>query len=162
MESSTLRKRSKVCPGCKKLRRLTTFVKSMSRPGGLGSYCRPCQRIKSRHYTAKDPEARRLYARIWAKKNRRRPRQHYSWYKSRAKFKSLSFSLVLEEFKVLIRQPCHYCGIPSTGLDRIDPKQGYRSDNVVSCCKRCNIAKNDQSYREFLDQCRRVVETHGS
>lgn len=48
---------------------------------------------------------------------------------------------------------CHYCGAPvvwqeysirggASNLDRKDSRLPYTMDNVVVCCKRCNIGKN--------------------
>lgn len=48
---------------------------------------------------------------------------------------------------------CHYCTIKEVegkslygkrhGLDKKDPKAGYRSSNVVVCCQGCNTTKNN-------------------
>lgn len=52
----------------------------------------------------------------------------------------------------LITSSCAYCGkIPKelNGLDRVDSSKGYTIDNVVSCCKHCNWAKNSMTTDEF-------------
>ena len=36
------------------------------------------------------------------------------------------------------------------GIDRVNPALGYVEDNVVTCCKICNIAKHDLRLEEFL------------
>ncbi len=89
-------------------------------------------------------------------------------YKTRAKSKGLKFSLIKNKFKELITSDCHYCGIkPSNkihpskrrsknplaynGLDRVNNQLGYTYKNSVSCCKVCNIAKNDMSIEKFLE-----------
>lgn len=36
-----------------------------------------------------------------------------------------------------------------TGLDRRDSSRGYDLDNVVPCCRACNVAKNDMTVDEF-------------
>lgn len=38
------------------------------------------------------------------------------------------------------------------GLDRIDTSSNHSEDNIVSCCKECNIAKNDYTFQEFVDK----------
>jgi len=43
------------------------------------------------------------------------------------------------------------------GLDRIDNKNGYVKDNVVSCCTICNYAKHTLSYEEFMSYLERLV-----
>jgi len=44
------------------------------------------------------------------------------------------------------------------GLDRIDSKAEYTIDNVVACCRRCNVAKNDMSAQEFMGWAQKVYE----
>jgi len=88
----------------------------------------------------------------------------YSTYRSNAKMRNYEFSISREEFIELIKQNCFYCGsepssiydkfnydIKYTGIDRIDNKLGYTLENVVPCCKLCNIAKNKHSLSDFID-----------
>jgi hypothetical protein len=55
------------------------------------------------------------------------------------------FSLTLEEYSLLVEQPCTYCGFDENekyiGLDRIDNKAGYTLENVVPSCSLCNRAR---------------------
>ena len=44
------------------------------------------------------------------------------------------------------------------GIDRVDSSKGYVEDNVVSCCKYCNTAKNTMSRDEFFKWIKRVYE----
>lgn len=75
----------------------------------------------------------------------------------------------LELFVELSQKPCHYCGVSFSntrknksvtfrynGLDRIDSSRDHSPDNIVSCCKRCNTAKMDITYQEFIEWLRRV------
>ena len=86
-------------------------------------------------------------------------------YKGAAGKSGRSWTLTKEKAEELFRGDCHYCGRkPShycktkrmnggytySGIDRIDSSRGYDSDNVVSCCRRCNVAKNDMTYSEFV------------
>lgn len=52
-----------------------------------------------------------------------------------------------------INRTCAYCGLvydgSGSGVDRINSSIGYRIDNIATCCKRCNHAKNDQTVEEF-------------
>jgi hypothetical protein len=95
-------------------------------------------------------------------------------YKKHAKERGFEFHLTYDEFKILLTQNCHYCdsppsqvyqlfkpgtrevrtGVPVTynGIDRVDSKEHYTVDNTVTACKRCNVAKMDQSYEDFLKQ----------
>lgn len=86
--------------------------------------------------------------------------------------RSLVFKISEKEFRELTAKPCHYCGLApqvrsirrrgrmrvSTEafhvvdrVDRVDPEFGYTSDNVVSCCSRCNKMKGTLSLDEFLE-----------
>ena len=78
--------------------------------------------------------------------------------------------ITMVEFVKLSKQPCFYCGISpfieikdrcniinadkdvkifANGIDRVNSALGYVSDNCVSCCKRCNTAKNTMTDNEF-------------
>lgn len=84
----------------------------------------------------------------------------YGRYKYRAKEKGLIFELTFEEFASLIYCPCHYCGtVPVTrnGIDRKDNGQGYTLANSLPACKRCNYAKNDMGYDEFISHLKKIL-----
>jgi len=87
----------------------------------------------------------------------------YVTYKKKAKKRSLTWNLSLDNCKHLIAQNCIYCGSPPNryhktkygaeilynGIDRKDNSLGYEIDNVVPCCKFCNFAKHKHSMEEF-------------
>lgn len=96
-------------------------------------------------------------------------RRIYARIRSGAERREIPFSLSFEECLALIDLPCFYCGAaPSnrsrrarsnagskrvysySGLDRRDSDFGYATDNVVPCCKTCNVAKNVLSEDEFF------------
>ena len=92
----------------------------------------------------------------------------------------------ITDFAKLIEQPCAYCGLMESdaskepisyvakkkeigshhidldyvywhnGIDRIDSKKGYTPDNVLPCCKYCNVAKLNNSQANFLEWAERV------
>ncbi len=112
-----------------------------------------------------------LYAKIKGIANRKEKYESsfnmvYGGYKTRTTERKIEFLLSKKEFKFLTSQPCFYCGTEPNqyrfshekicygvykynGLDRIDSKNGYVKNNVVPCCKYCNVAKNDLSSKEF-------------
>lgn len=95
--------------------------------------------------------------------------QNFLCYKRNAFKRGYSFELTFEEVCNLISQNCHYCGaepketsaekqrnateIPfkRNGIDRVDNSKGYTIDNVIPCCRNCNIAKSTMSYSEYTN-----------
>ena len=86
-----------------------------------------------------------------------------------------------EEYKKKVKDKCFYCGLEYSreiedrcerkdgkklsntiirinGLDRIDSNIGYTSENTVTCCKYCNVAKSTMSIDDFMDWIKRVYE----
>jgi hypothetical protein len=123
---------------------------------------REINKIKQREWRANNRERHRAYSRKYNKEHpeRRKEQQRkltarYVRFKASSKSRKLVCSISFEEFKTLIINPCFYCGEPlpeqqwGSGLDRIDSKQGYTTDNVRSCCKICNRAKNILLESEF-------------
>ena len=94
-------------------------------------------------------------------------------YRRGAQSRNIDFCLTNEQFFELLDKPCHYCGVlPASetwtgrfkvkahvlrhgGIDRVDNKKGYVSDNCVPCCSDCNFAKHDLSLDEFKSSIRR-------
>lgn len=55
----------------------------------------------------------------------------------------------------IFSKPCHYCGETGweiMGCDRINNDLPHTPDNVVPCCKECNIKRQKKSYEEFKKQ----------
>lgn len=95
-------------------------------------------------------------------------------YKNGAKYRKLDFLLNKEQFKMFIFKKCFYCGSEPfadfivksifgdkickyNGIDRVDSNKGYLLDNCVTCCKICNIAKSNYSFKDFNDWINRLV-----
>lgn len=92
-------------------------------------------------------------------------------YKTGAKARELSWNISDDEFLLLTRSSCFYCGIPPSntfeqkrgrvlynGVDRKDSGRGYSSDNLVSCCWVCNKMKGDIPFQDFVSQIQRISE----
>ena len=95
----------------------------------------------------------------------------------RAKSGGLEWRLSQEQVRSLTGQACVYCGLePSmvsgaglglngyyiyNGLDRVDSSLGYIPENVVSCCKDCNLAKRANSRDYFEAWLDRVARYRG-
>jgi hypothetical protein len=100
----------------------------------------------------------------------------YLSYQRAALDRGIAFDLTEDECGRLFSGACFYCGSPPSlvkavhknrmapgrekglvhnGIDRLNSRLGYSSDNVVSCCTFCNYAKRDRTVGEFtswLDQ----------
>lgn len=80
-------------------------------------------------------------------------------YKKNAAANGRVFLLTDAQFIAISRKNCYYCGaaptensygVVSNGIDRLDSNGGYSDDNVVPCCRICNIMKNKLSVKDFL------------
>jgi len=89
-------------------------------------------------------------------------------YQASAKVRKIDFNLTFEDFKEFTQHNCYYCNVEpeirtrkftarANGLDRIDSNKGYELGNIRSCCKICNMAKNDLSSIEFEEWLNRLV-----
>lgn len=94
-----------------------------------------------------------------AKTQRQEQSEVYWKYKYQAKKRGLEWMLPRPEFNALISDACHYCGDPPSnrhhgfvygGIDRRNNSQGYTVENVVSCCRVCNLMKHAMSYEDFI------------
>lgn len=61
----------------------------------------------------------------------------------------------------MFKQPCAYCGksVILNGIDRVDSSLSYTLENVVTCCKYCNIMKQSYTVENFLKIVRYILST---
>lgn len=69
-------------------------------------------------------------------------------FKQIARRRNLEVTITLEQFKLLLNSPCYYWSSHTkpevgSGLDRIDNSLGYHITNVLPCCTKCNISRQD-------------------
>lgn len=96
----------------------------------------------------------------------------YHNYSSSAKRRNILFHLSKETFRVIVTQPCHYCGdccqsvslnrganggFNYTGIDRKNNQEGYTVKNSIACCKTCNYMKLDHDYGFFLSHLQKIL-----
>lgn len=96
-------------------------------------------------------------------------------YKQNAHRKNLKWELTDDFAFKLFKNNCACCGIEPcinkkhknsngyyiyNGIDRIDNTKGYLYNNVQTLCKRCNIAKNNMTQKEFISWIKRIVENN--
>jgi len=106
----------------------------------------------------------------------------YSHLKRRNESKGFTDTLSFEDFSLLSKSACKYCGLEHSkeiedrsneskkgkrlsghilkcnGIDRVDSAKGYTKSNSVPCCKFCNFAKHTMSEGDFYQWVRRVYE----
>lgn len=106
--------------------------------------------------------------------------------KAGAKQRGITWALTEEEFFNLVFDNCHYCKIEPfntfngfgekshcrfnkkekydkawiliNGVDRKNSNLGYTKENSLSCCYKCNYAKQEHTYTEFVDWLDRIAE----
>lgn len=93
----------------------------------------------------------------------------YSRYKCDAKKLGRAFEISYDDFKILLKSNCYYCGtepsnhsaknnntIKYASVDRIDSNKGYINNNVRSSCKMCNIMKLNHTEDVFKMQISKI------
>lgn len=98
-------------------------------------------------------------------------REQFRKYKQSAIRRSLSFELSLDDFKIIVKNKCHYCGSePSlrplcskslrgaimNGIDRFDNSIGYTLENSVPCCTSCNYLKGKLHANDFISKIKKI------
>lgn len=112
-------------------------------PDGSTLYsCRAC-RVRRKRYGATVPNR-------FSRARSQRVRQGQIW------------TLTLAEYTAIVALPCAYCLLLNSteqacGLDRIDNRRGYTTDNVVSCCAICNMVRNDIFTPQEMKQLGHVI-----
>ena len=94
-------------------------------------------------------------------------------YLYKSKKRKINFELTRDVFDILITSNCFYCKkdpfqnlknttdrITSfyTGIDRIDSSLGYIKENCVSCCKICNVMKQQLTIEEWFSHMIKIIE----
>lgn len=166
----------KKCTKCKVEKEESNFYfdKSVQK---FSSWCKECRKWASRRYCHANREKLRISEAKYRLNNRERcnswnrkfhdtPRGKFHIYKNTAKKRGIIFELSYEDFLKFFDQNCHYCGdkivdYGGVGIDRVDNTKGYTLDNVVPCCRPCNVAKLDYTAEEYVERCIKVAERHG-
>lgn len=92
-----------------------------------------------------------------------------------AKRRNLVVSITPDFYLKKTQEKCYYCGnglmglaavsgyngaFSYNGLDRIDNTKGYTEENVVTCCKHCNRAKDTMLQEDFIAMAHRIAQLH--
>lgn len=91
------------------------------------------------------------------------PKAKYYKYAYYAEKRGFSWKLTFEDFMDFWNKDCYYCGdlIQTVGIDRINNDIGYTKLNCISCCAFCNIAKNNNTQKDFIQKCFQIAAKHG-
>ena len=85
----------------------------------------------------------------------------YTNYKHNSTFKQLMFEISQEDFILLVKSPCNYCGIIQekgfNGIDRVNSSIGYINNNCVSCCAMCNFMKGCLNKDIFIQRVEHIA-----
>lgn len=86
--------------------------------------------------------------------------KNFKYYKYSSEKRNISFQIDNTLFDKIITMPCYYCKLFTEkgckGIDRIDSNKGYDINNIVPCCKTCNIMKNDLSIECFTIKIKKI------
>lgn len=93
--------------------------------------------------------------------------RHKNWrgymngMRGQAAVKGVAWDLTDDAAHDLMHQPCFFCGTLHEkgfgGIDRLNFREGYVEDNVVSCCKECNFMKGCLDPITFVARCSRIA-----
>jgi hypothetical protein len=148
------------CCYCGKL-----FDKFLTRYGHPSKSCKKCAITQK-----KNDDKRSDRIRNYATEKYMNMQTALNAYQRNATKKNIVFNLSVEEFISLITSPCHYCGDYTEeeviGIDRINSKKGYLSNNVVPACWPCNRMKSDYKQKFFIEHVNSIYsksspESHG-
>ena len=82
----------------------------------------------------------------------------YKVYIKNAKKRDMEFTLSFDEYFIISRLPCRYCGHQGpNGIDRVNNEQGYTKENSGPCCTICNRMKLNYTPKQFLQHITSVV-----
>lgn len=178
----------KLCTKCNTHKETCEFYKKNHIENKLEKWCKACskkyanawaknnsEKRKESHnkWRQKNPEKVKTYNKNFRERNKERLKKlaktdkiRYSSLKSAAKRRSLEFNLSFEEYQKLLKQKCFYDGAELNklgyALDRVDNSKGYVLENVVPCCTKCNVAKNNMSQQSFLEMCLNIVKNQST
>jgi len=139
-----------VCKSCKENKPIDKFY--IRKESGIPrKICKFCFNISRKIYRNKNKEKIKNSHHSY----KRSIPGRFTSLKSLAKSKDLDCSISIEDFKKMHKEPCNYCGDnfdrkAGYGIDRIDSNIGYTKENSVACCSKCNFAKNNLEYDEFI------------
>jgi len=83
----------------------------------------------------------------------------YIAYKKSCVKRNIKLNISETEYTNILTYPCNYCGCfnqGANGIDRIHSESHYEIDNVVPCCKTCNLLKGTLSTLQFKQKLKNI------
>ena len=145
----------KYCPACQQKKPLVEFGIVHTSKDGHRYCCRLCHNRKRREYRLNNLGYQRELDRKYHKRYGLTPRGRFNTLKSNCLANDMPITITSDNFVVWYEaqpQTCYYCGEwlinggarsgpSSLTIDRKDNQLGYTLDNIVLCCRRCNLIK---------------------
>lgn len=148
------------CTKCKNIFILSeeNFGKETGRLFGLSYLCKSCEKKRGHEKYLKNPRKYRysLLTKEQKKHKQETEKIYFRTPKGRAisllkayrrhdKKKNRSNNLTQNFLIDIFKQSCYYCGLNDEpiGCERIDNNKGHIIDNIVACCRTCNIARDN-------------------
>jgi len=161
----------KQCKRCKIEKDLKEFSKNKIAKFGVHCYCKNCSGIiiKEKYHALSNEEKIAYNQKGYKSAKENNPEGIlFHNYKNRTRKNGIVFTLTREETNRIVNEPCKYCGQSSkdnsvlkiNGIDRLDSDRGYEAGNVVSCCWKCNAAKNTMKIDEFMQWIYRIYHAN--
>ncbi len=152
----------KQCSKCKKEKNKVEFHNNPYNKDGLHSYCKECIKLTQKEFF-KRHNFKSQYEYYKNKQKKDIVKYIFDSLKISSKQRKFKVNFYLSEFRIWYnKQPkqCYYCGLEEINikknidlmprknvtrltLDRVDSSKDYELKNLVLCCLRCNLIKNN-------------------
>jgi hypothetical protein len=163
--------KTKRCSKCGEHKTLDHFGARAKNSDKLKGWCRECERTKNREWFKNNPEQYRQIQLNWVAKHpyrywaRRTLNHHKELY-------SVSFDIDWLEKRASETTVCEFCGVVlrwpngagnrkvianSPTLERINNEQHLTKNNIKIICHRCNVTKQDRTFKEFVRYCKMIA-----
>lgn len=126
---------TKVCPQCNRDLHFQEYGKDACKANGLRSWCKECQRKKSRESRLKNPGYHNAYVRAWGARN-----------KDRIKNRDLKckYGISLDDYNRMLEEQGNRCGICLKGKENFQARlyvdHCHKTGTVRKLlCARCNF-----------------------
>ena len=158
----------KKCKICEIEKPCDNFHKMKKGLFGVRTTCKECRKIEKEEYQSRDyviEKNKKYYLdnketiRERTNKHRKTLNGQFHEYKKSAKKRGIQFELTQTECEPFFNSSCYFCNdsYDGLGMDRLNNTIGYKLNNIVPCCYRCNIMKHTSTEDEFIKQIEKIL-----